>query len=230
MMVKKFNEYADNMIEELNGLKENYGRGNYPGENIIQEGIDLINKTRGFSKAIDVFKELFKNEDDYLDFEQDYLPIKSFFKGEQKNIWEKSQHFISIYGESKSYILNEEIEEIVGEMKEILSMPSPYNRIKDLPQLNTRFLDLYNEILDKELEPVKIHIKEAKDRVIDELEKTGLVDKFGSKYKASFYDLKKRAEDCNNVAMVNGFRMEADILKMRYLEEIANELERQNKK
>ena len=112
-------------------------------------------------------------------------------------------------------------------MKEILSIPSPYNRIKDLPQLNTRFLDLYNEILDKELEPVKIHIKEAKDRVIDELEKTGLVDKFGSKYKASFYDLKKRAEDCNNVAMVNGFRMEADILKMRYLEEIANELERQ---
>jgi hypothetical protein len=68
MMVKKFNEYAENMIEELNGLKENYGRGNYPGENIIQEGINLINETRGISKPIDVFKELYKNEDDYLRF------------------------------------------------------------------------------------------------------------------------------------------------------------------
>jgi hypothetical protein len=32
-----------------------------------------------------------------LDFEEDYQPIKSFFKGEQKNIWEKTQHYISIY-------------------------------------------------------------------------------------------------------------------------------------
>ena len=104
MMVKKFNEYADNMIEELNGLKENYGRGNYPGENIIQEGIDLINKTRGFSKAIDVFKELFKNEDDYLDFEQDYLPIKSFFKKVNKRIFGRNHNILYPYMEKVSPI------------------------------------------------------------------------------------------------------------------------------
>ena len=227
MMVKKFNEYAQYMIEELNILKENYNRGKYPGEKIIQEGINLINETRGISKPGDVFKELYKNEDDYLDFEEDYQPIKSFFKGEQKNIWEKTQHYISIYKESKSYILNEEIEEMIEEMKTILFMSSPYNRIKDLPELNNRFLNLYSDILDKELEPVQVEITQAKDRVMEELKKTGLENKFGQRYRASFNDLNKRAESCNNVAMINGFRIEADTLKMRYLNEISRELERQ---
>lgn len=226
MMVKKFNESAENMIDELNRIKVNYDRGEYPGEIIIKEGINLINKTRGMSNPIDVFKYINKNEDDYLDFEEDYQPIKSFFKGEQKNIWKKTQYYVSIYNESKSYILNEEIEEIIENMKNILSMSNPYNRIKDLPELNNRFLSLYNDILDEELEPVKMEIKQAEDRVMEELEKTDLEDKFGPKYRNSFKDLIKRAESCNNVAKVNGFKIEAETLKKRYLNEISEELKK----
>ncbi len=227
MMIKKFNEHVGYMIDELNTIKTNYDSGEYPGKNIIIEGIDLINKTRGISNSTDIFKYLNKNEDDYLDFEEDYQPIKSFFKGNQKNIWDKTQHYISIYNESKSYILNEEIEDITDSMKNIISMPNPYNRIKDLPELNNRFLNLYIDILDGELEPVKKEIGDAKDRIIEELEKTGLEDKFEYKYRNSFDDLIKRAESCNNVATVNGFRMEADTLKKRYLKEISEEIERQ---
>lgn len=226
MMVRSFNKNAKNLIEELNTLKENYKIGNYPGERVIEEGIKLINETRGMSNSIDVFKYLHKNEDDYLDFEEDYQPIKSFFKGEQKNIWQRTQYYISIYDESKSYILNEEIEEIIEDMKKILSMASPYNRIKDLPDLNDRFMNLYSDILNEELEPVKIEIKQAQDRVLEELERTGLEDKFKYTYEKSFNDLIKRATSCNNVAKVNSFKIEADTLKKRYLNEIAKELEK----
>ena len=226
MMVKKFNECAGDMIDDLNTIKSNYENGEYPGERVIKEGINLINKTRGMSNSLDVFKHLKKNEDDYLDFEEDYRPIKSFFKGNQKNIWDKTQYYISIYDESKSYILNEEIEKIIKDMKNIISMPSPYNNIKDLPELNNRFLDLYNDILDKELKPVKEEIQQAKNRVMEELEKTGLEDRFRLKYRNSFDNLIKRASSCNNVAKVNGFKIEADTLKKRYLNEIAKELEK----
>ncbi len=230
MMVKSFNENAEKLIGELNILKENYDRGNYPGEEVIEEGIKLINETRGMSNPIDVFKYLNKNEDDYLDFEEDYQPIKSFFKGEQKNIWERTQYYVSIYDESKSYILNEEIEEIIEDIKKILSMTRPYNRIKDLPELNDRFMYLYSDILDKELEPVKIEIHQAQDRVIEECERTGLGDKFKYTYEKSFNDLIKRATSCNNVAKVNSFKIEADTLKKRYLNEIAKELEKEETK
>lgn len=225
MMVKEFNDLANDMIEELEEIKANYKEGKYPGQRVIDEGIEIINHTRGMSKPMDVFKHLYKNEDTYLDFTERYSPIKSFFGGSQKEIWEKSQHYISIYDESKSYILNEEIEKIVEEMKYILDMASPYKRIKDLPELNDKFLDLYNDILDKELEPVVKEIEKAKERVMEELVKTGLVDRFGHKYSNGFDDLIRRAEACNNVARVNGFKIEADTLKNRYLKEISEAID-----
>ena len=225
MMVKEFNDLANDMIEELEEIKANYKEGKYPGQRVIDEGIEIINHTRGMSKPMDVFKYLYKNEDTYLDFTERYSPIKSFFGGSQKEIWEKSQHYISIYDESKSYILNEEIEKIVEEMKYILDMASPYKRIKDLPELNDKFLDLYNDILDKELEPVVKEIEKAKERVMEELVKTGLVDRFGHKYSNGFDDLIRRAEACNNVARVNGFKIEADTLKNRYLKEISEAID-----
>lgn len=221
IMIKKFNKYAEEFIYDLNRLKENYKTGNYPGESIIKEGINLINKTRGITNPIEIFKNLYKHEDEYLDFEEDYQPVKSFLKGEQKNIWEKSQNYIKIYEESKSYILNEDIEQIVRNIEGILHMSSPYNKIKDLPELNNDFRDKYTYILEKESEPVKNEINQSKKRVIEELDKYNFEENFRKKYIEKFNDLLERAQSVNNVAKLNGFKIEANTLKMRYLKEIA---------
>jgi len=60
---------------------------------------------------------------------------------------------------------------------------------------------------------------------MEELVKTGLVDRFGHKYSNGFDDLIRRAEACNNVARVNGFKIEADTLKNRYLKEISEAID-----
>ena len=138
-----------------------YRSGNYPGEKVIKDGIDLIKATT-MSKAMDVFQYVKKHEDEYLDFAEDYPPIKAFFEGEQQGIWDKTQSFMSIFDESRSYVLDEKVESVVKRMESISEMPSPYNNIKELPELNERFLDTYNEILDKELAPVLIEIENAK--------------------------------------------------------------------
>lgn len=127
---------------------------------------------------MDVFRYVKKYEEDYLDFAEDYLPIKAFFYGEQRGIWEKTQNYIEIFDESKSYILNEEIESITKKMKDILKMSLPYNNIKELPELNEQFLNIYSKILNKELELVKIEINEAEKRVMEVLEKSGLEEVF----------------------------------------------------
>ncbi|MGO3018693.1 MAG: BREX system P-loop protein BrxC [Anaerococcus sp.] len=225
MVVKIFNDSAWEMIKKLNIIKINYSSGDYPGENIIKKGILLLNSTREISNTKDIFQKVFKNKDKYLDFGEDYQPIKSFFEGEQKNIWDKSQDLLSKYEDSKSYIYDESIENITKEMYSILSKSNPYSRIKDLSEIKDKFLEQYSKLLDKELEPVKIEIEQAKARVMEELEKTEFKDLFEQRYRASFQALKEKAESSNNISKLNGIKIEADRLKMRYLDEIAKKID-----
>jgi regulator of replication initiation timing len=111
-------------------------------------------------------------------------------------------------------------------MKAILKMSRPYNFIKELPELNERFSRIYSEILDKELAPILVEIQNAKTRVLAEVEKNGLEDIFEGRFRRAFKDLEKKAEACNNVAKINGFRLEADKLKIRFLNEITEELQK----
>src|SRR5690606_28144995 len=185
-MVMDFNKSARDMVDEINELLQEYRTGTYPGQKTLNDAVKLIRQTTTMDKVIDVFRYVREYEDDYLDFAEDYEPIKAFFRSEQRDIWEKSQYYIQIFEDSQSYVVNEEIEAITGRMKEILEMKSPYDNIKDLPELNEKFLTIYNQILNDELEPVKFEIKEAEKRVMEELERTELQDVFDSRFKQTF--------------------------------------------
>lgn len=219
-MAMNFKKCAENMVYELKDILKEYDLGNYPSKAIVRDAIQLIQQLVSMDKAANIFQHARDHEDDYLDFAEDYPPIKSFFEGDQQGIWDKTQDYIDIFTESKSYIINEEIESIVEKMETIFNMPYPYDDIKDLPKLNDDFLSIYNEILDKELEPVKLEINAAEERVMEVLKEKKLEDKLGYKFEQAFKNLTQKAESCNNVAKVNGFKIEADKLKIRFLDEI----------
>lgn len=225
-MVIQFNNSAKGMVNELNRRLEDYRRNNYPGQSTIKEGKKLIEYTINMDNSKDVFEYVRENEADYLDFSEDYPRIKSFLEGNQKEIWDKTQRYLKIYKESKSYIVNEEIEGIVDKMEDILRMSEPYNRISDLPELNKKFNDIYLKIFDEQLEPVKRRINQEKERIVETLEETGLEEKFSSKFTKEFNQLEMRADNCDSIAQVNGFKLEAETLKKRFLKEINEEIER----
>ena len=52
-------------------------------------------------------------KDDFLDFAEDYEPVKKFFAGEQKGIFDKALKLMKIYDDSKTFIVNSEIEAVV---------------------------------------------------------------------------------------------------------------------
>lgn len=228
-MVMEFNNSVQRHIEELTDLSKQYKNLKYPGESIVKEGLNLLNKTIHMNKTMDIFKLIRINEDEYLDFKDDYLPVKSFFEGSQKSIWEKTLYYLDVFEASKSYVVNEEIEKIANRMVEITRMFSPFNNISELPTLNDKFLNIYNQILDTELTPVLIEIEQAKNRVMEVLEKSQLEDILSNKFSKAFLDLKNKAESCDNVAQVNGFRLEADKLKIRFLNEIRIEQDKTTK-
>ena len=92
-MVIHFNRSASRMVDDLRNRLMEYRSGYYPGEKVIKDGIDLIQKTTTMNRAMDVFQYVKRHEDEYLDFAEDYPPIKAFFEGEQQGIWDKTQNF-----------------------------------------------------------------------------------------------------------------------------------------
>ena len=169
------------------------------------------------------FNSIYNNQDEYLDFADDYEPLKSFFNGEQKGIFDKSLHLMGIYNDSKTFIVNKEIDDVVKDIKTILKMPSPYGNIYKLPDLNNKFILLYTDLLEDMSKPIFDAIDDAKKRVFDELTGKRCEENLRGKYIERFKELREKADSCNNVATLQNIKVEADALKVRLLNEIADE-------
>ena len=130
---------------------------------------------------------------------------------------------IKIYDDSKTFIVNKEIETVVAEIKGIMKRSSPYSEIRKIPELLERYTDLYNAMLDKMEQPVLAAIEAAHSRVVKELEGKEYKDVFSEKVYERFKEIKDKAKSCNNVATLQNIKIEADALKVRLLNEISAE-------
>lgn len=109
-------------------------------------------------------------KDDFLDFAEDYEPVKKFFGGEQKCIFDKALKLMKIYDDSKTFIVNSEIEAVVADIKSILKKSVPYSEIFKLPDLLDTFINLYSKLLNEMQKPIDNAIQEARQRVFEKLQ------------------------------------------------------------
>ena len=130
---------------------------------------------------------------------------------------------MKIYDESKTFIVDEELEAVVDSIKQILRKPAPYSEIFKLPELLKKFGDLYVTLLTEMEKPVEAAIEDARVRVFDELKGKLCHDKLSDKFFNLFREIKDKAEHCNNVATLQNIKIEADALKVRCLNEISAE-------
>lgn len=195
----------------------------YPCRKIIVDGKKLLIDVLDCKYPTEFFSLVDSRQDDLLDFAEDYEPIKKFFAGEQKGIWDTSLKLMKIYNESKTYIVDADVEAAVAAIRAILQKPSPLGDIYKLPDLNEKFRTAYMELVMAEQTPVLETISEARERVFDELNSCRCKDKFHNRVLRSFDDLHDRATHCNNVATLKNIRYEADALKVRLLNEIQAE-------
>ena len=192
----------------------------YPGQKIVAEGKRLLIDVLDIKYPAEFFAFVDSKIDDFCEFGEDYEPVKKFFTGEQKTLWNKSIHLMTIYKDSKTYIVDDEIETVVKEIETILRKPSPYSEIYKIAGLNERFSNAYMQLLDKEISPISEAVQNARERVFEHLNQTHCKDKFLNRVIKSFDELKDKAESCNNIAVLKNIQYEADALKMRLLNEI----------
>ncbi len=223
VVMSRFFSCARDMQTELERLAVHYqNQPKYPGKTVIGQGKKLMMDVQQLKDSAEFFATLDKNRDDYLDFAEDYEPVKKFFIGEQKGIWDKTLDLMAIYDDSRAFIVNDKIEKIVSEINVITKKSVPYSDIYKLPALLEGFNDEYLNIFEQMEAPVQEMIQAARKRVFDELAGKQCHEKLKDRYIADFEDLRRKASECNNVATLQKLSMAADSMKIRCLKEIAS--------
>ncbi|SHJ69169.1 hypothetical protein SAMN02745751_03149 [Dethiosulfatibacter aminovorans DSM 17477] len=220
-IIKSFQEFAARLKNDLEKLEIHYkNEKSYPGKHVVKDGKSLLLNIASIKHSSDFFKTVDAKRDEFLDFAEDYEPVKAFFNGEQIGIWNRTLRLIKIYNESKTFIVNKEIESVVADIKSIMKKASPYSDIRRLPELLDQYSDLYSEMLDQLEEPVLNAISAARSRVVEELEGKMCKETYSAIVKNKFFEIEEKAKSCNNVATLQNIKVEADALKVRLLNEI----------
>jgi len=226
-MVKDFKELTRAKLTEIEDLERNYKNKNYPDKDVLENGEKLLKRILVLKDTREIFDEVLGHEDDYCDYVEDMEPIDKFFAGEQKNIWDESVKLYEKYTVSKNYFSDEEIEQIVREINKILNDKKPYNKIKDLNELNKKFTENYNQILFERRNPILDKIKETKEITLDRLytENEELKEKFTKKVEERFSEILRNAEKSENIKEIETFDKEASNLKSKLLDEFERQEE-----
>lgn len=223
-IMKSFLGYTNNLKNDLEKLDIYYNnQPAYPGKHFIASGKKLMAEVLQMKYSNEFFAEIDHKKDDFLDFAEDYEPVKKFFAGEQKDIFDKSLKLMIIYDDSKTFIVNSDIESVVASINTILKNRMPYSEIYKLPDLCNEFIELYSGLILELQKPIENAIQEARKRVFEELNDKKCHDKLSSKYVNLFQEISDKASRCNNVATLQNIKVEADALKVRCLNEIDKE-------
>lgn len=221
-IMNDFMQRARGVLNNLNQIQPNYAAHNdYPGWKIVHAGRGILQQIQQMSSTKSFFALVKEKSDDLLDFAEDWELVQNFFAGEQKTIFDKARQCKVIYEDSKTYIDNQELEDVVAAIHEILAMPKPYRRIPELPELTDKFDTVYVDILEKQAVPVRQSIQEAKDRVFAVLADKPYKDQKVPAYDGKFAELFSQVEHCNNLAQLRILADKADAMKIRLLDEMS---------
>jgi hypothetical protein len=219
-MMKTFQTYSRNLLNDLNVLEARYEERQYPGKKAVDNGKNILNNVLQLTEPIEFFRFIAASAEDMMDFADDYEPIKAFFAGEQKTIFERALDMLAIYDDSKTYIVDAELEGIVAQMTSIIHEPEPYKDIPKLPELREKFKNAYMKVLHVQEAPVYSAIDEAKTRTLEVLNGKQYQEQKKYQYTEQFLQLHDEASRCNNVSRLRAYSDRAEALKLRLLNEM----------
>ena len=224
-MMSEFRRYCERTITSIDRLEPQYQLYAYPGRQVLAEGKKLMSSLLQINAPLEFFKEVSDGQDELLDFGEDFEPVQKFFSpnSEQEQIFRRALDMLDIYDDSKTYIVNTALEDVVRQMRSIVTMKAPYREIPKLLELREKFMSLYNEILEEQSAPVVKAIKDDRNRVLEVLNDKPYKDAKHSGYMERFEELLDGAVHCNNVSVLRSYQDKSDALKIRLLNEMVDE-------
>lgn len=131
-------------------LQDKYRNGTqYPGRDQIEQAVHLASvvlSQQADSEAM--LREFNRNEDDILDNVEDLESVERFFNTDQVNIFDEACRIVSTMREESAYVEGDvAVQEAIAKVREIIELPKPYDRIKDLPSLSQAVKDVYGKLV-----------------------------------------------------------------------------------
>lgn len=201
----------------------------YPGKDILEEGEKLFEEIIRIKDVKEFYEKVYELKDDLLDYEEDVFDIKKFFKN-QKEEFDKAVHQLNIYEKNKTYVVDRETRELIGEIDKIVKDKQPYSQIHRLPNLIDEFINHFIELLEIECRPIRTVIENDKKIVLDELEAYDFNEELEEKFREKFDNLLERLDRANNFYEAIAMKEESDRIKMRCFDEIEGEKEKRKPK
>jgi len=219
-MMQSVQRHSGILMNELEKYEIMQQSAPLPGKHVVFTGKALLRAILQVQLPIEFFGMLHGKREEYLDFAEDFEPVKAFFGGEQKAIYEQALKRMGIFDNSKNFIVDEQVERLAASVKAILEKTSPYAEIPKLPELLEQFTNAYMAVLDTMEAPVRAAVDEAKERVASKFANRLYQDEMGRRSHILFEEIYQKLKTCNNVAVLQNIRVEADALKMRLINEI----------
>lgn len=169
---------------------------------------------------VEFFQTVSRKQDDLLDLAEDYEPIKAFFAGEQKVIFDKALLYLEKYDDSKTYIVDAKLESVVDMIRTIVKKDKPFADIPKLPELLKQFTDAYSKVLDEQLVPVLDSVTESGKRVFEVLSTKEYKESKQNRYIELFREIENGANGRTNISTLRGYADRAETLKIRLLNEM----------
>lgn len=220
-IMRSFQTYSQNILNELDKFEIMQKSAALPGKKVVATGKSILRAVIQIQSPMEFFRKIHADRDDFLEFSEDYEPVKAFFGGEQKPIFERALKLMAIYDDSKTFIVDEQVESCVASVKNIIRKDAPYTDIPKLPDLLDKFTDAYMKVLESMEAPVLAAIDDARSRVFSILDTKEYKSDYEKRYLELFKEINEKAKSCNNVATLQNIKVEADALKVHLLNEIA---------
>lgn len=139
-----------------------YAHNSYPEKEKMEEALELMNTILGQRKDnVALLKGMVQHQDDLLDLSEDMEGIEMFFKAQQL-VFDTARKFLTNISRERDYLsADTDAQSAVSTISNILSMPKPYGRIGELPELMQKVKTSYAALLDMKREEVNENIRQC---------------------------------------------------------------------
>ena len=220
-IMSSFKNRAKDKVEVYDDILVEYRiNPKYPCKRLMEEARKRLDEILDINEPTEFFKTVDKKRDDLLDDAEDTAPVFDFFKGDQRKIFEEAVKNLAYFGNSKTYVSDQELLKVVEEIETIVKDSKPFGKIQRLPELNKRFEELHMGLLEKEAAIMDPLVHDDFLKVKEVLDTKPFAEVLRPRINQRFDEIWEKLRTSSDIAAIKNIKLESDTLKIKCLDEI----------